>query len=268
MFKYIFANCMRGQRRLGVENPSVYIKKILEKQTCVTHADYISVPKYNFKNLLGYSKLMGHVYDTIKKGKLPLTIGGDHSISIGTLSGALEYYGDTLSTIWIDAHADINTMESSLSGNLHGMPLSYVSGLQENFLNIHNKLDLDNLIYFGIRDLDEFEENLIKNKNIKNLTSAELNLNKQIDFHVNTENIHLSIDVDVLDPKYMKSTGTPVDNGIDLNKLQEILDWTVNQGNIVSIDLVEYNPYCSKDDEEQLTSLRTYERIFDMLHKL
>jgi arginase family enzyme len=66
----------------------------------------------------------------------------------------------------------------------------------------------------------------------------------------------------------MKSTGTQVTNGINLNKLQEILDWTKNQGNIVSIDLVEYNPLCSESEEDKLTSLRTYERVFDMLHEL
>ena len=64
---------------------------------------------------------------------------------------------------------------------------------------------MDNLIYFGLRDLDEFEENLIKEKRIKNLTSKELNNDKDINFEVNTENIHLSLDVDVLDPQYMKS---------------------------------------------------------------
>ena len=267
-FKYIFANCMKGQKRYGVENPSKHIKKFLARKNCVTWNDCLIVPKDNFKNVLGYSKLMGHVYDTIKQGNRPLTIGGDHSIAIGTLSGSLEYYGDTLSTVWVDAHADINTMKSSPSGNLHGMPLAFVSGLQENILNIQNELDFDNLIYFGLRDLDEFEESVIEERNIKNLTSEELNNDKEIEFHVNTENIHLSLDVDVLDPQYMKSTGTRVENGINLDKLQEILDWTKNQGNIVSIDLVEYNPLCSDSDEDKLTSLRTYERVFDMLHEL
>ena len=267
-FKYIFANCMKGQKRFGVENPSKHIKKFLARKNCVTWDDCLTVPKENFKNILGYSKLMGHVYDTIKQGQRPLTIGGDHSITIGTLSGALEYYGYTLSTVWIDAHADINTMESSPSGNLHGMPLAFVSGIQENFLNVQNKLDLENLIYFGIRNLDDFEERLIREKKIKNLTSKELNNDEDVDFEVNTENIHLSLDVDVLDPQYMKSTGTQVENGINLNKLREILDWTKNQGNIVSVDLVEYNPCCSENEEEKLTSLRTYERVFDMLQEL
>lgn len=267
-FKYIFANCMMGQKRYGVENPSKHIKKFLARKNCITWDDCLTVPKDNFKNILGYSKLMDHVYDTIKQGERPLTFGGDHSIAIGTLSGALEYYGNTLSAVWVDAHADINTMKSSHSGNLHGMPLAFVSGLQENILTVQNELDLDNLIYFGLRDLDDFEENLIKERNIKNLTSEELNNDKEIEFHVNTENIHLSLDVDVLDPQYMKSTGTPVENGINLNKLQEILDWTKNQGNIVSIDLVEYNPRCSENEEDKLISLRTYERVFDMLQEM
>ena len=266
-FKYIFANCMKGQKRLGVEKPSTYVKRFLIKKSTSCN-NCISVPKQNFNSILGYSKLMQHVYTSIEQGKIPLTIGGDHSIAIGTLSGSLEYYGDTLSTVWVDAHADINTMKSSPSGNLHGMPLSYVSGLQDNFLQVENKLDLDNLIYLGIRDLDEFEENIIKERNIKHLTSEELNNNKEIDFNINTENIHLSLDVDVLDPEFMKCTGTQVEKGINLEKLYEVLQWTKNQGNIVSIDLVEYNPLCTDDEEERIRSFRNYERIFDMLHEL
>lgn len=265
--RYIFANCMKGQKRSGVEKPLAHIKSFLIKKSYPLN-DSVSIPRENFNNMLGYSKLMGYVYSSIKEGKVPLTIGGDHSIAIGTLSGSLEYYGDTLSTVWVDAHADINTMKSSPSGNLHGMPLSFVSGLQDNLLQVENKLDLDNLIYFGIRDLDEFEENIIKERNIKHLTSEELNNNKEIDFNVNTENIHLSLDVDVLDPKYMKCTGTQVENGINLEKLYEVLQWTKNQGNIVSIDLVEYNPKCTDDEGERILSLRNYERIFDMLQEL
>ena len=217
-FRYIFANCMKGQKRSGVENPFCHVKRFLVKNSLSSN-NHLSIPKKDFSNVLGYSKLMGYVYSSIEEGKIPLTIGGDHSIAIGTISGSLEYYGDTLSTVWIDAHADINTMKSSPSGNLHGMPLSFVSGLQDNFLQVENKLDLDNLIYFGIRDLDKFEENIISERNIKHLTSEELNNNKEIDFNINTENIHLSLDVVVLDPKYMKSTGTPVENGINLEKL-------------------------------------------------
>lgn len=266
-FRYIFANCMKGQKRSGVENPLSHVKRFLIKKNSSWN-NCISVSKKDFDNILGYSKLMNYVYSSIKEDKIPLTIGGDHSIAIGTLSGSLEYYGDTLSTVWVDAHADINTMESSPSGNLHGMPLSYVSGLQDNLLQVENKLDLDNLIYLGIRDLDEFEENIINEKNIKHLTSEELNNDKEIDFNINTENIHLSIDVDVLDPKYMKSTGTQVEDGINLEKLYEILQWTKNQGNIVSIDLVEYNPMCTDNEGERITSLRSYERVFDMLQEL
>ena len=90
---------------------------------------------------------------------------------------------------------------------------------------------------------------------------------KEIDFNINTENIHLSLDVDVLDPEFMKCTGTQVEKGINLEKLYEVLQWTKNQGNIVSIDLVEYNPLCTDDEEERIRSFRNYERIFDMLHE-
>lgn len=266
-FRYIFANCMKGQKRYGVEKPLSYIKRFLIKKNYQFN-DSVLIPKKDFSNILGYSKLMDSVYSCIQEGIIPLTIGGDHSIAIGTLSGSLEYYGDTLSTVWIDAHADINTRKFSPTGNLHGMPLSFVCGLEDNLLQVENKLNLDNLIYFGIRDLDEFEEFIISERNIKHLTSKELNNNKVIDFNINTENIHLSLDVDVLDPKYMKSTGTPVEEGINLEKLNEVIEWTKNQGNIVSIDLVEYNPKCSKNNEEIISSLRTYEKVFDMLLKI
>lgn len=260
---YIFAKCNQGQSKKGVEKAYKYAHNILKKSA-------LNIENEKFNSRLGYLDLRNNVIQEIKQNKTPFIFGGDHSISIGSLSGSLNCYKDDLTTIWVDAHADINTKKESLSGNLHGMPLAYLTGLESNiFHNIKNhKLKFENLIYLGLRDVDDFEKKVIKENNIKNLTSNELNNNIPLDsIEINTENIHLSIDVDVLDPKIMPCTGTPVKRGISLEKLEEIIWWAKIMGNLVCIDLVEFNPKIGLEDEFN-KSLKNYKQIIDLIHKI
>jgi len=263
MYKYIFANCSYGQRKKGVELAHKLITPHVKK--------YIKLSNDKFHSKNGYYLLRDIVYQTNKNNTIPITIGGDHSISLGSLSGSLKHHKDNLTTIWIDAHADINTEESSPSGNLHGMPLSYLTGLEKDFFKDEktNLLNTDNLLYLGIRDIDKYEEEIINEKNIKYLTSNDINnnINKLNDVKIMTDNIHVSIDVDVLDPKYMKSTGTPVDNGISLDKLEQILKWIKSEGNVTSIDIVEFNPKIGNIYEYEY-SLHNFIKLLNMIHIL
>ena len=139
-----------------------------------------------------------------------INIGGDHSMSIATVADSLNKFADKdLKVLWFDAHPDINTYESSKSKNYHGMPLSYLTGLSKNsdFSFIHHTLDFDNLMYIGIRDIDHYEKKIIEEKNIKYISCNEVNhnLNKSLDKIINfigNSPIHLSFDVDCMDPAF------------------------------------------------------------------
>ena len=198
-------------------------------------------------------------------GKI-INIGGDHSMSIATISDTLNKY-PTAKVIYFDAHADLNTYKSSKSKHYHGMPLSFVTGLDHDakFSFINTKLPFENLLYIGSRCWDPYEVNEAYKRNIKFITPDEINknlsesLNKILNF-VGDDPVHVSFDVDSIDPKYIPSTGTPVKNGIELAKAKLILD-KLNSGNIVKMDITELNIKLGKKTEG-LKSGKNTEKLF------
>lgn len=207
-----------------------------------------------------------------RKNFININIGGDHSISIGSVAASIDKYKDDLFVIWFDAHADINSIEASKSKNTHGTPLYYLtesnSYLYESWLH-DNQLKYENLLYIGIRDVDDFElQKLVKNDiNAVDMKHyAQLNLNdlshhfRKLKEMIGGKKIHLSIDVDGLDPKYISCTGTPVANGIDLDYLIQLIRYF--RKDIVNVDLVELNlELCPQ--EEQVKSLTNFLKILD-----
>ena len=282
--KYILASCHQGQSRSGVErgrtiinNKTEYPRTVISQYEFETKPDINKKWEPNYKNKIinwnGYNILKNNVIDSLKNNITPFILGGDHSISLGSVAGSLDYYKGDLTTIWVDAHADINTQESSPSGNLHGMPLAYLTGLENtnntkntNNFEINYLLDFKNLIYIGLRDLDPFEEEVINKYNIQYITSSNLLKNKSLldKFIINSKNIHLSVDVDVLDPEFMPCTGTLVENGINLQLLQYVIKWVQSKGNIVSTDLVEFNP--NINNEKLFMAVQNCYRILDSIH--
>lgn len=227
-----------GQTKTGTEKAPAYINKF------INHKKHIVKTVKNSGNLF---KNIDQLYKMNKdsSGKI-INIGGDHSMAIATIANTLNKYPNA-KVIYFDAHADINTYKSSNSKHYHGMPLSFVTGLDKNshFSFIKNKLPFDNLLYIGSRCWDIFEVNEVYKDNIKFLTPDEINndfngsLNKILNF-VGNSPIHVSFDVDSIDPKYIPSTGTPVKNGIELNNAIKILD-NLNNKNIVNMDITELN---------------------------
>lgn len=245
----IFANCFKGQPNKGVGN---IVKNLNVTNSLFRGMDKVSIPSHDFNNKKGYYNLRTEVYETHKRGDTPFTLGGDHSIAIGTVAGSLDFYKKDLTTIWIDAHADINTYESSNTKNLHGMPLSFLTGMDTSFMNMDgNELSTENLLYYGLRDVDEFEQRMLDKNNIQHMTSNGLNRGDKFDnLTISTDKVHLSVDVDVLDPQYMSSTGTPVPHGITPQKLYDLVHWINENSDIVAVDLVEYNPECSMSGQQ------------------
>jgi arginase len=188
-------------------------------------------------------------------------------MAIATIAHSLNNYDD-LKVIYFDAHADINTLEKSESKHYHGMPLSFVTGLDDDkkFRFIKNKLKFENLLYIGSRCLDKFEVDEIYKQNIKYLTSDDINnnyedsINKIVDF-VGNSPLHISFDVDAIDPEYIPSTGTPVKNGVDLQTAINTLD-VLRTKKLVSLDITELNLKLGTSSESK-KSIKNTLRLFN-----
>ena len=222
-------------------------------------------PFRNMKNPIAVSnvtsKIASQVYEHAKEGRMVLTLGGDHSIAIGTVSGVSRGIRERLqkdvAVIWVDAHADINTPESSDSGNIHGMPLAFLTHLaltsgEEPFSwcsSGDRALDPKKLVYIGLRDLDAGEKKILREQGIKAFSMHDIDrhgIGRVMDLaleYVGTDTpIHLSFDVDALDPMWAPSTGTPVRGGLTLREGDFICESVALTGALVAVDLVEVNP--------------------------
>ncbi|KAJ2634505.1 Arginase, catabolizes arginine to ornithine and urea, partial [Coemansia sp. RSA 1694] len=199
-----------------------------------------------------------------ERGSLALTLGGDHSIAMGTLVGSTAVYGADLCVLWIDAHADINTPATTDSGNLHGCPLSFILGLceaaaaaspqsddQDLFGWIKPCVRTDSLVYIGLRDVDSGEKALLRKHGIKAFSMHDVDrygIGRVVEMaldHVNparTRPIHMSFDVDALDPSVAPATGTPVRGGLTFREGHYICEAVAETGCLVALDLVEVNP--------------------------
>ena len=237
-----FSHCL-GQQKTGVDQTPSLLYPFVSKNKNNYLIENTGFFFDNLKNLYTQNDKL----DDIK-----LNIGGDHSMAISTVANSLNKYPD-LKVIWFDAHPDINTYEKSISKNYHGMPLAFLTGLDYNqkFNFINNHLSFENLLYIGIRDIDEFEQEIIEKYQIKYISCDQFNNNyeeskKIIQDFINGSKIHISFDVDSLDPLYIPSTGTRFLNGLELESTKNILDYIFQLHNnrkteICNIDLTELN---------------------------
>lgn len=218
-------------------------------------------------------KVNQRVAEELRKGNVALTLGGDHSIGLGTTTGTLEVFPDAC-VVWIDAHADINSVDETESGNLHGCPLSWavgVSRIVEGFQWICNatnqpRLDPSRLVYIGLRDVDAAEKRILRENNIKSFSMHHVDkygIGKVVEMaldHVNPNRdrpIHLSYDVDALDPAFVPATGTPVRGGLTFREGHYICEAIHETGLLVAMDCVEVNPDLSADKNDMDITIRT-----------
>ncbi|MBU9723788.1 MULTISPECIES: arginase [Bacillaceae] len=193
------------------------------------------------------------VSNAVEKGNFPLVLGGDHSIAIGTLAGVANKY-ENLGVIWFDAHGDLNTGDTSPSGNIHGMPLAVSLGIGDTSLTkiggYAPKIKPENIVIIGARSLDDGEKELIKEKGIKVFTMHEIdrlgmtNVMEEAISHVSqkTDGIHLSLDLDALDPIDAPGVGTPVIGGTTYRETHLAMEILAERDLITSAEFVEVNP--------------------------
>jgi arginase len=190
-------------------------------------------------------------------GHFPLILGGDHSIAVGTISGiaaSVRRKRKRLGLLWIDAHGDINTPATSPSGNVHGMPLAILLGMGPRDLvgigGDFRKVDAANVALVGIRSLDEGERRHLKHTGVHVYTMSDIDrlgmhrVMKKALGHVThgTDFVHVSFDLDAVDPTVAPGVGTPVKGGLDYREAHLIMEIVSDAGVMTSLEMVEVNP--------------------------
>lgn len=221
------------------------------------------------------------VYESHENSHLPIVIGGDHALGLGSVAGTSKYFEKNIAVIWVDAHGDINTDETSPSGNIHGMPLSASMGfghaLLTSFFDSEEKVKPSNVFIIGCRDLDLGEVDLIKEHNINVWTMEDIKVKGMSlvltelmeSLHKNkVENIHFSFDIDSLDPSLVPGTGTPVEDGLSFDEGKETIERIIGTNLVRTIDLVEFNPKLDKTTTTLETCLKLVNVISDSLETI
>lgn len=197
------------------------------------------------------------VFSALKLNTLPIVIGGDHSIAIGTISGVSEFYKNqnkNIGIIWVDAHADMNSPSSSPTGNIHGMPLlaSLGTGIKQltDLGGFSGKVRPENVALVGIRTLDHEEKRICKESGIRYFTMREIDergmaqvMRDAIEVATNgTAGIHVSFDMDAIDPLHAPGVSTPVTGGISHREAHLALEMIADTKKLISMEFVELNP--------------------------
>ena len=191
-----------------------------------------------------------------RRGSLPLVLGGDHSIAIGTLSGTAAS-GARPGVIWMDAHGDINTPETTPSGNVHGMPLAVATGIAgEPFPPaLRGSVDGRHCVLVGLRSVDVDERPNIPRAHVTPITMSEIDragmaaaMERAIEVAGAGQGIHLSLDMDVIDPAEAPGVGTPVTGGLTYREAQLAMEMLAASGALRSIDVCEVNPILDRSN--------------------
>ncbi|XP_048210047.1 arginase-1 [Perognathus longimembris pacificus] len=270
----------KGQPRGGVEGGpealrNAHLVEKLKKQGCDVHdygdLSFEAVPNDTpFKIVknprsvgAATRKLAGVVEEAQKQKRVSVVLGGDHSLAIGSISGHARVHND-LAVIWVDAHTDINTPQTTISGNLHGQPVSFLLRELQNqmpavpgFSWVTPCISAQNIVYIGLRDVDPGEHYIVKTLGIKCFSMTEVDklgigrvMEETLRYLVGSKPrpIHLSFDVDGLDPSYTPATGTPVVGGLSLREGLYIAEEIYKTGLLSGLDIVEVNPSLGTSD--------------------
>jgi arginase len=204
------------------------------------------------------------VTDVIGAGGFPLVLGGDHSIAIGTLAGVARTRGRAPGIIWVDAHGDINTPLTSPSGNVHGMPVHFA-------LEAHDVAP-ERMVFIGLRDVDDGEKRAIRELGVRAFTMSDIDrigMARVIDEALaiacdGPASLHVSFDMDGIDPSEAPGVGTPVRGGISYREAHFLMEAVASSGALGSLEITEINPIL---DRQNQTAILAVELIVSALGK-
>ncbi|ACQ70522.1 arginase [Exiguobacterium sp. AT1b] len=284
-WSYIHVPLRYGQGKLGVDQGPTKLNEMGMQQLLPTETvkhtirvlpeSEIRENEEHLKRVDGVlhtvTELAEVVHREISEKRFPLIVGGDHSMAIGTLAGLAQTgpYG----VVWVDAHADLNTGETSPSGNIHGMPLAAAMGMGDVRLTEVGgrdpKLSPEHLVYIALRDIDEGEMNEINRLGIKVITVEEVRT-RGVDvimqeamryLRERVDRFYISFDMDSLDASLVPGTGTPVDGGLTEVEAKAILKEAMQAEDLIAVELVELNPALDRDDVTAQLAYRLCETI-------
>ncbi len=209
-------------------------------------------------------------------GVLPITLGGDHSLAVGSVAAAADYarrQGERMGLIWLDAHGDMNSAESSPSGNIHGMPLACLLGSGADALcNLGERspaLDARDIVLFGVRAVDAEEVVLIRAAGIKTMTMRDLDsrgmqqvMEEALACLSECTRLHVSFDVDFLDPGIAPGVGTRVRGGPNYREAHLAMELLADTGKVRSVDIVELNPCLDLENQTARLSVELLQSLF------
>ena len=219
------------------------------------------------------------VQKSLEDGYMPLVLGGDHSIAVGSVSGVGAHFRKekkSIGCIWLDAHSDMNTPETSPSGNVHGMPLSALMGYgTEELYDLFGykpKIEPQNVALVGVRDLDSHEKKFIKKLGVKAFTMREIDergmrevMSDALKYAMDdTDGVVVSLDMDFVDPSDAPGVGTPVRGGVTYREAHLAMEMIADSETMVSMEVVEINPVI---DEHNRTALLGVELVLSGLGK-
>lgn len=280
--------------KLGSELFGHAEESILRDENDVLYEDDRSPNAHHIDGLIRFeSDLAYEVYKYLRNSVFPIVVGGDHSIAIGSVSGTKMAFPDQrLGVVWIDAHADLHSPWTTPSGNVHGMPLALLMNIEKKGNTDRKvrvftldtwdrlrkigmsgaKLKPVDLVYIGLRDFEPEEEAIIKENNIKVITvkdvrtkGAEAAVKETMDHLSKCDKIHVSFDVDSLDPSISVGTGTPVKNGLFLEEARGLLQGFCADPKTATLDVVEINPALDSNNSMAENVLTVLEPLFPIL---
>ena len=229
------------------------VKYDVNKDNIIKSKDKLDLKK-NFDAVNNFTKkIFAKELEILENNDFPLMIGGDHSAAIGSALASQKHY-QNIGIIWIDAHGDYNTFETTRSGNLHGLPLAAITGYNCDDLTsfiTHNHINPRNCVIVGARSIDPWEIGNINDAKVTVFTTDDIHkmgvkkiMDKAFDIALNeTCGVHISYDIDVIDPILAPGVSVPEINGINLDEAYKIMDYLASRKrDIKSMDLVEFNP--------------------------
>ena len=241
----------------------------------------IGNPKLKYAGLIQKmcEALAKETHAVAKEGAIPITLGGDHSLAMGSAAGVVRYFHEkkqSIGLIWVDAHGDFNLPETSPSGNIHGMPLAHLLGLGDKTLShvagFAPTFQAKRVCLVGVRDLDEAEKINLRRSGIRVFTMADIDLQglariieQAIEIAgADIAGFHMSFDIDTADPSIAQGVGTPKRGGLTYREAHLMMEVVAESGKLVSLDMAEVNPL---EDSHNTTAELASELILSAMGK-